>query len=79
MGNKSRSEGGTPPRFLRLPQVIERVGFGKSEIYRRIAAGEFPASKRLSHKKAVWVSAEITDWQIQQLAMSDPEVAKLLE
>mgnify|MGYP000535274237 CR=1 FL=1 len=36
--------------FLRLPRLIERVGFSKSEIYRRIRAGSFPQGERLSHK-----------------------------
>jgi predicted DNA-binding transcriptional regulator AlpA len=31
-----------PFRFLRLRQVIDKVGLGERTIYRRIAAGVFP-------------------------------------
>ncbi|HHZ7026708.1 TPA: helix-turn-helix transcriptional regulator, partial [Klebsiella pneumoniae] len=30
-------------RFIRLPEVLERTGFGKAWIYRLISRGQFPA------------------------------------
>ena len=31
-----------PPRFIRLPQVVEMTGMGKTFIYARISDGTFP-------------------------------------
>ncbi|MER9522511.1 AlpA family phage regulatory protein [Mesorhizobium sp. M0292] len=44
---------------LRLKQVIEITGLSRTEIYRRIKAGIFPAQTRVSHKVAVWKGSDI--------------------
>lgn len=49
-------------RFVRLPEVIRRVGLSKTEIYRRMKAGSFPAQLRISHRVAVWNSDQVDDW-----------------
>lgn len=49
-------------RLLRLPDVRLRVGLGKTEIYRRVGLGTFPAPRRLSHKVSVWLESEIAAW-----------------
>lgn len=36
-----------PFRFLRLPEVVERVGLSVPTIYRKIADGKFPKSVRI--------------------------------
>lgn len=48
--------------FLRLPDVMARTGLSKTEIYRRIGAGLFPAQTRLSYKLSVWRESEIVAW-----------------
>lgn len=45
--------------FLRLPEVIKRTGLSKTEIYRRIAIGQFPKQVKLSRRVVVWPTAEI--------------------
>lgn len=59
----------TPARLLRLPEVIARVGLKRSAIYKRMSDGNFPRSRSLGPKCAVWVEAEIDAWihQIVQL------------
>ncbi|TXG83717.1 MAG: AlpA family phage regulatory protein [Sphingomonadales bacterium] len=52
----------TQVRFLRLPEVIARVGLRRSAIYKRMSEGRFPRSRSLGPKCAVWVEAEINDW-----------------
>jgi len=58
-------EVGTQPapqlRLVRLPEVIHRVGLGKTAIYSRIRAGEFPRPVDLGGVVA-WVESEIDAW-----------------
>lgn len=56
--------------LLRLPDVRRRVGLCRSEIYRRIARGEFPAAVRLGGRCVAWVSAEINRWIAERIAAS---------
>ena len=51
-----------PPRLLRLPEVIDRVGLRRSAIYQRMSEGRFPKCRSLGPKCSVWVEAEINDW-----------------
>lgn len=51
-----------PLRLIRLPEVIARVGIKRSMIYRLMGDGQFPRSRSLGPKCAVWVEAEIEDW-----------------
>lgn len=49
-------------RLERLPAVRARVGLGRSEIYRRIAAGTFPAPIKLGERASAWDAAEVDAW-----------------
>lgn len=51
-----------PPRLLRLPDVMERVGLRRSAIYQRMSEGRFPKCRTLGPKCSVWVEAEINAW-----------------
>jgi prophage regulatory protein len=51
-----------PPRLLRLPQVMDRVGLRRSAIYQRMSEGRFPKCHSLGPKCSVWVEAEINAW-----------------
>lgn len=48
-----------PPRLLRLPEVMERVGLRRSAIYQRMSEGRFPRCRTLGAKCSVWVESEI--------------------
>jgi prophage regulatory protein len=52
----------SPPRLLRLPEVIDRVGLRRSAIYQRMSEGRFPKCRSLGPKCSVWVEAEINAW-----------------
>lgn len=52
----------TPPRLLRLPEVMDRVGLRRSAIYQRMSEGRFPKCRTLGPKCSVWVEAEINAW-----------------
>ena len=58
-----------PPRLLRLPEVMSRVGLRRSAIYQRMSEGRFPKCRALGAKCSVWVEAEINDW-IDSIARS---------
>lgn len=49
-------------RFIKLAQVKAYTSLSTSEIYRRIAAGTFPAQVTLGPKSVAWIESEITDW-----------------
>lgn len=53
--------------MLRLPKVQELTGLSRSEIYRRIQSGAFPAQRRMSHRLAVWAASEINAYVEQTL------------
>lgn len=55
-------------RFLRLPEVRARVGLSRSQIYRLIQAGDFPAPLKLSRQVSVWPDQDINRWQLDTLA-----------
>lgn len=57
--------------FLRLPQVQRATGLSKSEIYRRISRGDFPAPRKYpGTMKTFWLSTEVRAWQAR--AIGDP-------
>ncbi len=52
-------------RILRKDEVINRTGLARATIYRQIAKGTFPKSKKLTGKegRAVgWLESEINAW-----------------
>ncbi len=49
-------------RFIRLPQVKQRVGMSKSQIYKLIEVAQFPKPIKVSKRISCWVDAEIDDW-----------------
>ncbi|MNC00353.1 Prophage CP4-57 regulatory protein (AlpA) [compost metagenome] len=56
--------------FIKLGEVKLLTTFSTSEIYRRIAAGTFPAQVMLGPKSAVWIKTEILDWCEARIAES---------
>ncbi len=49
-------------QLIRLPQVRERVGLSRSEIYRRMALGEFPRAVSLGARAVAWDAASVDAW-----------------
>nr|WP_075645349.1 AlpA family phage regulatory protein [Caballeronia mineralivorans] len=48
-------------RLLRLPQVLDMFGLGKTMLYEMMKTGEFPQSRRVRHL-SVWVESAVQDW-----------------
>lgn len=59
----------------RLPQVKARTGLSRSEIYRRIAAGTFPAQCKLGPRASAWNAAEIDTFITARIAARDAKGA----
>lgn len=50
--------------FLRLEDVIRRVGLKRSQIYSMIKDGAFPCAKKYPGTRIIfWLDADITAWQ----------------
>lgn len=51
-----------PLTILRLRRVKHRTGLSRSNIYAKIAAGDFPASIALGPRAVGWLASEIENW-----------------
>ena len=49
-------------RFIRLPEVLARVGVSIMTIYRWEKKGLFPKRRRLGKNSVAWVEDEIESW-----------------
>lgn len=60
----NRNKGDYPMgyRMLRLPDVVQATGLGRSTIYAKIAAGEFPAPVKLGARAVAWPEALVAEW-----------------
>ncbi len=64
-----------PRRFIKLAEVRSLTTLSTSEIYRRIAAGTFPAQIMLGPKSVVWLESDVTTWINSRIAESRGEAA----
>jgi prophage regulatory protein len=63
-------------KFLRLADVIDRTGLGRSTIYKLMTENDFPSSVSLSARSVAWVEQEIEDWIFNRIAQRDNQEAK---
>jgi prophage regulatory protein len=49
-------------RFLRLPEVVRRVGISKSSVWLWIRQGRFPEPIRVGPRVTCWRLTEIDAW-----------------
>jgi len=59
------------PRLGARPQVSAIAGISKSEIWRRVKAGSFPAPIKLARRCTRWNLAEVEQWVRDRLAERD--------
>jgi prophage regulatory protein len=64
-----------PRRFIKLAEVKTLTTLSTSEIYRRIAAGTFPAQVTLGPKSVAWIEVEVLTWCEARISESRSEVA----
>jgi prophage regulatory protein len=58
-------------RFLRLPEVMERVGLRHTQIYDRMAEGKFPKAVKVGDRAVAWIESEIDAYQEACIAARD--------
>ena len=58
-------------RFLRRAEVERITGLGRSTIYDKMAAGEFPKCVPLTGGAVGWRQSEIAAWQAERVAARD--------
>jgi prophage regulatory protein len=59
----------------RLPWVKARTGLSRSEIYRRVAAGSFPAPVKLGERASAWPASEVDGWIAARIAARDAKAS----
>lgn len=57
-------------RLLRFPDVRERVGLCRSQIYSLIAQDRFPPPIKLGARASAWSELEISEWIDERIAQS---------
>ena len=65
----------TTHSLLRLPQVRSITGLSRTEIYRRVAAGTFPAPVKLGERASAWSDGEVNAWIAARVAERDAKAA----
>jgi prophage regulatory protein len=56
----------TPARMLRIPDVVRRVGLGRSTVWRMVQEKTFPAPRRLGPRAVAWIEADIANWVLNR-------------
>ena len=59
-------------RFIRLPEVLSRTGYGRTTIYRKMEDGSFPKSVKLGNpledpnafdcRAVAWIEDDVDQW-----------------
>jgi prophage regulatory protein len=49
-------------KLLRIQNVLEKTGLGRSTIYALIKQNNFPPAIKLSGRSVAWVEADIDHW-----------------
>jgi prophage regulatory protein len=59
-------------KFIRLPEVLSRTGYGRTTIYRKMEDGDFPKSVKLGgppkdpnafdSRAIAWIEDEVEQW-----------------
>jgi prophage regulatory protein len=61
----------TRNRLLRWRDLHAVVGLSHTEVYRRMAAGQFPRQIQLGPKSVAWSETEVTNWIAERVAARD--------
>ena len=58
-------------RIMRLKEVMDTTGLGRSYIYKLIADGVFPKRVPLGARATGWVSDEVESWILERIGERD--------
>jgi len=57
-------------KFLRLPEVIERVTYSAPQIWRLEKANKFPKRVQIGENRVAWIATEIEEWMSSKVQNS---------
>lgn len=60
-------------RIIKLKEVMECTGLGRSSIYKQISDGTFPKNVSLGYRAVGWVDSEVDEWILEKIAERDNE------
>ena len=61
-----------PNRIIRMPEVIDRTGLSKAQVYKLIKTHKFPQQVRLGTSTTVgWPEHEVDEWVRQRIEERD--------
>ena len=60
--------------FIRLPEVRQRVGISKSQIYKRRADEQGKQPVKVSQRISCWAAAEVEEWVRNKIQERDEEL-----
>ena len=58
-------------RIMRLKEVIDCTGLGRSSIYNFVSEGTFPKSIPLGGRAVGWLESEVNDWIMMKIEERD--------
>lgn len=58
-------------RFIRLPEVLDRVGLKRTQVFELMNDGRFPRSVRVGKRAVAWIEDEIERFQEERIADRD--------
>ncbi|WP_217987736.1 AlpA family transcriptional regulator [Halomonas salipaludis] len=60
-------------KLIRIKDVIERTGLGRSTVYKYMNLGLFPKSVNLTSRAVAWVESEVDAWIQNSIECRDTE------
>ena len=58
-------------KFIRLPEVINRTGYQRSNIYLLMSQGQFPKSVSIGGRAVAWLESEVDSWIQERVDLRD--------
>jgi prophage regulatory protein len=65
-----------PIRILRLPQVLQLTGLGKTTVYELQSRGTFPMRVKLTNHCVGWIAQDVQSWLEYRVSFNAPRQAK---
>ena len=60
-------------RVLKVPQVLEQTGLGRSSLFQAVQEGRFPKQVKIGPRSVGWVEDEVQEWIKERVAERDRE------
>lgn len=60
-------------KLIRIKEVMERTGLGRSTVYKYMNLGLFPKSVNLTSRAVAWVESEVDAWIQNSIECRDTE------